>query len=183
VRLRNANVAPPQVILLMGVSGSGKTTIGQLLGKHLGFAFFDADDLHPKRNVEKMRRGIPLDDADRAPWLASVRDLIQRRLVRGEPAVVACSALKQAYRDELVGGRPDQVRVVYLKGTPELIARRLGERRGHFMSPAMLTSQLATLEEPNDACTVDVEQTPEAVVRAIAEKLGLARAGERAETG
>lgn len=146
------------VILLMGVSGSGKTTVGHLLAVRLGWEFADADDYHPAANVEKMRSGIPLTDADRAPWLETLRALIEGWIARGKNAVLACSALKRAYRENLRVG--PEVQAVYLKGTSELLRRRLHERVGHFMTERMLESQLATLEEPRDAVAVEVNCSP-----------------------
>jgi gluconokinase len=159
------------VILLMGVSGSGKTTIGSRLAHQLGWEFADADDYHPAANVNKMRNGIPLTDVDRAPWLDALRSLIADWIVREASAVLACSTLKQAYREVL---RVDQrVRVVYLKASTELIAERLLERRGHYMKKEMLESQLATLEEPEDTVTVDASRAPEEIVQEIRKHLGL----------
>ena len=159
------------VIVLMGVSGSGKTTIGSILAQQLGWIFTDADDYHPAANVEKMRNGIPLTDADRAPWLDALRSLLADWINRGTSAVLACSALKQAYREKL---RVDQqVRVVYLKASSELLAQRLLERRGHYMKKEMLESQLATLEQPEDAVSVDASRTPEEIAQEIRRHLGL----------
>src|SRR6267378_1059306 len=141
------------VVLLMGVSGAGKTTVGKLLASQLGWEFADADDYHPAANVEKMRRGIPLTDADRAPWLEGLRSVIVEWIVAGKNGVLACSALKKEYRNRLVVG--PEVRVVYLKGDQELLRERLLLRRGHYMKEAMLESQIATLEEPGDAIVVD----------------------------
>lgn len=159
------------VIVLMGVSGSGKTMIGSLLAQQLRWQFADADDYHSAANVEKMRNGIPLTDADRAPWLDALNSLIAGWINRKTSAVLACSALKQAYREKLQVDR--QVRVVYLKASPELLAQRLLERRGHYMKKEMLESQLATLEEPEDAVTVDANRTPDEIVHEIRRHLGL----------
>jgi gluconokinase len=159
------------VILLMGVTGSGKTTVGQALAESLHWRFADADDFHPPANVAKMRGGIPLDDADRAPWLAALRTEIENWLRTGTAVVLACSALKQAYRDELVVG-PD-VRVVYLRGGCELIAERFKERYGHYMNPDLLPSQFATLEEPTEAIAVDVDASVPDIVGRIRTALGL----------
>lgn len=159
------------VIVLMGVSGAGKTTVGPLLARQLGWGFADADDAHPAANVEKMGSGIPLTDADRAPWLETLGSLIADWIKSGTSAVLACSALRHAYREKL---RVDpQVRVVYLKASPELLSQRLRERRGHYMKKEMLESQLATLEEPEHALTVDASQTPDNIVREIRRRLGL----------
>ena len=154
------------VVVLMGVSGSGKTTIGKRLAAELKWRFYDADTLHSAANRDKMGRGIPLTDSDRQPWLRRVRRVIERCLATGTEAVVACSALKQSYRDIIVVDA-DRVRVVYLKGNAELIGRRIAERKGHFMPADLLPSQLAALEEPRDAIAVDVSRTPEEVVRSI----------------
>jgi gluconokinase len=160
------------IIVLMGVSGSGKTTVGRMLADHLGWEFDDGDALHPAANRDKMSRGVPLTDADRAPWLRRVRRLIESRTQRQINAIVACSALKRAYRDTIVVD-PAQVRVVYLKGSQELIARRLAARVGHFMPPSLLPSQFEALEEPSGATTVDISGTPEQTVNAIIAALGL----------
>jgi gluconokinase len=159
------------VVLLMGVSGSGKTTIGTRLAAEQGWPFADGDDYHPAANVEKMRNGVPLTDADRAPWLDSLRALIVRWIETGSSGVLACSALKQAYRERLAA-RPE-VRLLYLRASPELLRTRLHERVGHYMKEGMLESQLATLEEPGDAIVIDVSGSVEDSVRQIREKLGL----------
>jgi gluconokinase len=154
------------VVIVMGVSGSGKSTIGKMLAAALKWRFYDADTLHSAANREKMRSGIPLTDSDRLPWLRRVRRVIEKCLAAGNGAVIACSALKQSYRDMLMVDAA-QVRVVYLKGSGELIARRLAGRKGHFMPAGLLPSQLAALEEPLDATVVDVSGTPEQIVSSI----------------
>jgi gluconokinase len=154
------------VVLLMGVAGSGKTTIGRELAAELGWKFADADDFHPPANVAKMSAGIPLDDTDRAPWLAAIRLYIDARLAAGENAVVTCSALKEKHRAVLLTGTTD-VKLVYLRGSRELLWSRLSGRSGHFMKPAMLDSQLATLEEPANALTLDIAQTPARIIAGI----------------
>jgi gluconokinase len=150
----------------MGVAGSGKSTVGRLLAERLGWPFLDGDDLHPAENVEKMRRGIPLTDADRLPWLERMKELAAGCLSRGESAVLACSALKESYRRILSGGDP-RVRFVYLRADPALLASRLEKRTGHFFARTLLDSQLAALEEPAEAIVVDASQPAEAAVRAI----------------
>jgi len=146
------------IIILMGVSGAGKTTVGQLLASQLGWEFADADDYHSATNIEKMRSGISLTDADRAPWLATLRSLIAGWLTSGKNAVLACSALKRKYRENLQ--LTPQVKFVYLKGSPSLLHQRLHCRLGHFMTEQMLASQLAALEEPDHAVVVDVDASP-----------------------
>jgi len=158
------------VVIVMGVAGSGKTTIGELLARRLGATFHDADDLHSARNREKMRRGIALNDEDRRPWLESVRRLIEQHLASDDDAVVACSALKQSYRDMIVVD-PAAVRIVFLKGRQELLAQRLAHRKGHFFRNDLLRSQLDTLEEPHDAIVEDIERSPEVIVESICAKI------------
>jgi gluconokinase len=160
------------IAIVMGVTGSGKTTVGRLLAEQLGWTFADADDFHPRANVEKMERGVPLNDDDRAPWLERLRAQVMNWIANGQSAVLACSALKRNYRQELSVG--PEVRFVYLKGSPELIAKRLRLRRGHFADEKILAGQFADLEEPETAVTVDIAQTPEKIVAEIREKLGLA---------
>ena len=159
------------VIVVMGVSGSGKTTIGSLLAQQLGWELADADDYHSAANVEKMRNGMPLTDADRAPWLDTLRSMIVGWITKGHSAVLACSALKQAYREKLLVN--EQVRIVYLKLSEDVLAQRLLDRHGHYMKRQMLESQLATLEEPENAVTVAENGTPEKIVREIRRDLRL----------
>jgi gluconokinase len=163
---------PLTVVLVMGVSGAGKTTVGRRLADELGWDFFDGDDLHPAANVRKMASGVPLDDGDREPWLREIRALVDRRCERGQPAVVACSALKRRYREVLLGGTAG-VALVYLRGSREILAERLRERRGHFMPPGLLETQLDALEEPRQALTVDVSPSPAEIVRSLRTELGL----------
>jgi gluconokinase len=164
--------AKPVVIVLMGVSGSGKTTVGKLLAQALGAEFAEGDAYHPPQNVEKMRRGIPLEDADRWPWLERLNVEIDRWLAAGKTVVLACSALKQSYRDVLANGRPG-VRFVHLEGDKELLRRRLNRRQGHYMPASLLDSQLAALEPPADGVTVDVDGMPEAIAATIVRRLGM----------
>ena len=160
------------VIILIGVAGSGKTTVGRMLAARAGWEFHDADDLHPPQNREKMRRGIALTDADRLPWLRAVRDLIRRCLAEKRPAVIACSALKQSYRDLLMVDAQG-VKFAYLKGSPALIAERLARRAGHFFDRRLLQSQFDTLEEPADAIVVDIAAPPGEIADTIRSRLGL----------
>src|SRR6266436_9374230 len=134
------------VVIIFGVSGAGKTTIGQLLAQELGWRFYEADDFHSSANIEKMRRGVSLTDDDRRPWLGNLRELVERCLAAGEDAILACSALKEAYRRRLRVNA--DVKLIFLQGNYELIANQLRQRRGHFMNPALLQSQFADLEEP-----------------------------------
>jgi gluconokinase len=159
------------VIVLMGVSGSGKTTVGRLLAEQLGWKYFEADDYHSGASVEKMRSGVPLDDDDRRPWLEALRELIRDCLRRDESAVLACSALKESYREFLL--IDERVVLVYLKGHYEIIQRRLARRRGHYMNPNLLRSQFDALEEPAAAAHVDISPSPEEIVKEVRSRLGL----------
>lgn len=154
------------ILLLMGVAGSGKTTIGLQLASSLGWSFRDADDFHPAANVAKMSAGLPLTDADRAPWLAAIRTHMEACLARGENTVVTCSALKERYRTQLVTD-PARVKLVFLNGDFDLILDRLNQRKDHFMKPEMLRSQFEALEAPQDALRLDVAETPDALVGKI----------------
>jgi gluconokinase len=160
------------VIIVMGVSGVGKTTIGKALAGELGWRFLEGDDLHPAANVAKMAAGVPLTDEDRAPWLEQLRGLISQALEQGENVVLACSALRRSYRQRLAVD-PARVRWVYLTAPAEVIADRLRRRTGHFMPPSLLESQLAALEAPDDALVVDVTPGPAEVVGFIRAGLGL----------
>ncbi|QRK12119.1 gluconokinase [Archangium violaceum] len=162
------------VVIVMGVSGAGKTTVGTRLAAALGWRFLDADDFHPPGNVAKMAAGIPLTDEDRGPWLERLRELVRSALEEtGEDLVLACSALKGTYRERLTVDAARQ-RWVYLYASPELLAERLTRRSGHYMSPTLLGSQLATLEVPRDALAVDVSTAePDTVVARILRELGL----------
>ncbi len=161
-----------RVIVLMGVTGCGKSTVGQLLAERLGWIYCDADDYHPAANVEKMAQGIPLDDEDRWPWLRGLADQIGAWLATGTGAIVACSALKESYRQILVDHRT-AVRVVHLKGSRALIAARLAKRVHRYMPASLLESQFQTLEEPGDALVVDIGTTPEAIAEKIRQDLGI----------
>ena len=160
----------PQAVVVMGVSGSGKTSVGSALADALGWPFYDGDDFHPQANVEKMSRGVPLDDADRQPWLESLHSLIARHLKEGRSLVVACSALKAHYRQTLRGDL-EEVRFVYLKGDFALIHSRMEARSGHYMQPEMLRSQYRDLEPPGDALTVSVQPPVAQIVKTILKKL------------
>ncbi len=150
----------PLVLVMMGVSGSGKTTVATGVAERLGWDVLEGDKFHPKANVEKMSRGIALDDADRLPWLTAIAAAIDRELAAGRSAVVACSALKRSYRDILIGRRRN-VALIYLQGAAELIGARMAARKGHFMPPELLASQFATLEEPGpDEAPIIVPVTP-----------------------
>jgi gluconokinase len=162
------------VVIIFGVSGGGKTTLGKLLAQKMGWAFYEGDDFHPSVNVDKMRNGIPLTDNDRQSWLAKLRELVEKALAAGENAVLACSALKRKYRDGLRAGA--QVRFVFLHGDREQIAKQLRQRRGHFMDPALLDSQFADLEEPTPAehaAVIELGRNPDALVDEIRRALGL----------
>jgi gluconokinase len=164
----------PCAIVVMGVAGSGKTTIGEKLAGRLRWAYEDGDKFHPTANVEKMSAGHPLTDEDRWPWLQAIADEIDRVCRQSGHVVIACSALKRAYRDVLVHGR-DDVRIVYLDGTQQLIAGRLAARKGHFMPPTLLESQFKTLEPPGPEerpVTVSIDASVEAIVADILRRLG-----------
>jgi gluconokinase len=162
------------VIIILGVSGAGKTTVGELLARELGWRFYEADDFHSPANIEKMRRGVPLTDDDRWPWLENLRELIRRCVAAGESAVLACSALKRAYRQHL--GVSGEVKFVFLHGDYAVIAKQLRHRRGHFMNPGLLRSQFADLEEPQPeekVLTIELGPAPNELVREIKTKLHL----------
>ena len=153
------------IVVLMGVTGSGKTTVGRALAEDLGWKYLDADKFHPAANVAKMRAGVPLNDSDRQPWLEHLARTISDNLQSGDSAVLACSALKQAYRNTL--SISDEVRFVYLNGDRETIAERLRARPDHYMNPKLLDSQFETLEEPKDALEIDVRLPVNGIVRKI----------------
>ena len=152
--------------VVMGVSGCGKSSVGEALANQLGWDFYDADDFHPPENVAKMASGTPLNDSDRAPWLATLHDLISSNLTRNQPGVLACSALKERYRQQLLDGNPN-VQIVYLKGSYDLIWSRMSAREDHYMKPHMLRSQFDALEEPTDALTVDISVSVDEIVQEI----------------
>ncbi len=161
----------PKTIVVMGVSGCGKSFIGERLAQALGGTFADADDFHPIVNIEKMAKGVPLTDTDREPWLQILREQIVLHRSSPDCYILACSALKQIYRDRLQGNDgPEMFHFVYLKGSKELIRQRM-EQRDHFMPPALLDSQFSTLEEPRDAIVVDIELPPDDIVRIILNNL------------
>lgn len=159
------------IIIIMGVAGSGKTTIGSLLARELGWDFYDADDFHSETNRAKMSQGIALTDEDRASWLMSLRELVSQNIAQNTSAILACSALKNSYRNILEVN--EQVKFVYLQGTYEQIKARLNERAGHFMSARMLDSQFGTLEEPQNALNVDITNTPQEILTIIRKGLNL----------
>jgi gluconokinase len=172
----------PCALVVMGVSGSGKSTIADRLADRLNWTFEDGDRFHPASNVAKMSAGVPLTDEDRWPWLQAIADEIDRVCKAGQQAVIACSALKRAYRDILVHGRND-VRIIYLKGNQELIASRLMRRKGHFMPPGLLASQFKTLEPPDQSehpVTASIDAAVETIVDDIVRQLGLNPADNRA---
>ena len=160
------------IVVVMGVTGSGKTTAGKLLAQRLGWEFADADDFHSAANKEKMHRGIPLTDADRVPWLEAMHVWLLQGVAEKRNAVLACSALKQGYRELLLRGI--DARLVYLKGSYELIRQRLLARKGHFADEHILAAQFADLEEPTDAMVVDITPPPESIVEEICRRLNLA---------
>jgi gluconokinase len=159
------------IIVVMGVTGSGKTTIGNLLAARLAWLFADADNFHSAANKQKMHQGIPLTDADRLPWLAAIHDRIAKWVALKQNVVLACSALKQSYRQLLWNG--PEVQFVYLKGSYELIAERLRARHGHFADEHILAGQFRDLEEPSNAVAVDIGASPEKIVNEICRRLGL----------
>lgn len=154
------------IAIVMGVSGSGKTTVGKLLAESLNWDFSDADDFHPPGNIDKMSRGIPLEDADRLPWLLHLQGTIDRWLLENKNVVFACSALKASYREMLFRDK-QRMKIVYLKGDFELFAPRLKTRENHYMKVDLLSSQFATLEEPENAIIIDASQQLELMVRQI----------------
>ncbi len=178
LRAKTANAPRPLVAVIMGVSGSGKTTVGALLAGHMHWRFEDGDSLHPASNIDKMRRGAPLNDIDRWPWLHAIASVIAGWIAGGQSGVVACSALKRAYRRAILDNNPD-IHLVYLKGSRELILRRMTARHGHFMPTSLLDSQLETLEEPTpeeNPIIVSIERRPEEIVNEIAGEIAVRQA-------
>lgn len=168
-------MSQPSVLVIMGVSGSGKSTAGEKLAAEFGWPFRDADSFHPEANIAKMKAGTPLTDEDRWPWLDRIAAWIDERRVRGEHGIVTCSALKRRYRDRLLAGRPD-VRLVYLDGDADVIGRRMALRRDHFMPTSLLASQFAALEQPDEsehAVIVSVHPTPRRVAEQILAALAM----------
>jgi gluconokinase len=164
------------IVIIFGVSGAGKTTVGKLLARELGWRFIEADDFHPSGNIQKMRSGHPLTDKDRWPWLERLRQQIERSLSTGENAVLACSALKRAYRDRLRVS--NETKFVFLRGDYVLVEKQLRSRHGHFMNAKLLRSQFADLEEPKpdeDVLTIELRRKPQELVEEIKAKLHLAR--------
>jgi gluconokinase len=157
-------------VIVMGVSGSGKSSVGKLLAEQLGWEFYDADDFHPPENVARMAKGIPLSDSDRAPWLSLLNKLIGSSLKADRPGVLACSALKEGYRRQLMDGN-DGIQIVYLKGSYDLIWSRMEKRTNHYMKPHMLKSQFDTLEEPTHALTTHIAMPIDDIVQAILKQL------------
>jgi ribose 5-phosphate isomerase A len=179
-RLDSARAHPggPPILVIMGVSGTGKSTVAQELAARLGWAFEEGDQLHPEANVAKMHAGIPLTDADRQPWLERVAAWIDGQRAKKQPGIVTCSALKRAYRQIIIGDRPE-VRLVYLRGSKDVIAKHLAGRRGHFMPPSLLQSQIDTLEEPGpdeDPLTIDVGSPAGQLAGEIIQVLGTSAA-------
>ena len=159
------------VILVMGVSGSGKTTIGEMLSAQLNWPFIDGDSLHSAANIAKMAAGIPLTDDDRAPWLQSIHDVMEGWRMQHKNGIIASSALKEKYRQILLTS--PEIKLVYLRGSYDLIYSRMQHRPGHYMKPEMLQSQFAALEEPNDAVVVDISESAEQIVASIRQKLAI----------
>jgi gluconokinase len=157
------------IVLIMGPTGSGKTTIGSLLAQQLNWTFADGDSFHSAANIQKMSHGVPLDDADRDPWLKAIHDAMVRWVAEGQNAVLACSAVKRTYREKLYNG--PEVRLVYLKGSYDLISGRLASRHGHFAGESILADQFAILEEPENAIVVDVGSSPDEIVAEIRKRI------------
>ena len=166
------------IVVIMGVSGSGKSTVGRLLARRLGWKFYEGDEFHSANNIAKMSKGISLTDEDRQPWLESLRMVIEACVKDGIDAVLACSALRARYRTFLAAGTPD-IRFVYLKGDVSIIRERMSSRPTHYMKADMLDSQVASLEEPDDAVVGDIRRSPREIVSRVARELGLVTNEER----
>ncbi|GHA72218.1 gluconokinase [Cognatilysobacter bugurensis] len=164
-------MSTPRIVLVTGVSGSGKTTVGTLLAHRLGWPYFEGDDFHPKPNRERMAQGLPLEESHRAPWLAALRTCMDQVRATGGRAVFSCSALRESHREQLVG-ESDDVLLVHLTGDYRTIHGRVVQRQGHFFDPALVASQFETLEPPRDALAIDVGATPEAIVELIVQAMG-----------
>ena len=172
------------IAILMGVTGTGKSTVAKALAKRTGWEFAEGDDYHSEANVAKMRAGVPLSDADRVPWLASLHDVLAGWVTAGKSGVMTCSALKQSYRDELEAGLPaGAVCFVLLEASKKVLENRLENRRGHFMNPALLNSQLATLEVPEHAIHIQATETPDAAAAEIMEHMAETQQVEQMEAG
>jgi gluconokinase len=164
-------ISGPRFLIIMGVSGCGKTTVGRTLAERLEWDFYDGDDFHPPENVAKMAAGIALDDDDRAPWLATLHDLIASCLARHAPGILACSSLKERYRQTLLAGN-SATEIVYLRGSYDLILRRMTARYGHYMKAELLKSQFEDLEEPAEALTLDATLSVDRIVEEVIERMG-----------
>lgn len=174
--MNGAKLNPPRALIFMGVAGSGKTTVARLFAQKTGAVFHEGDDLHPPENIAKMHAGIPLTDEDRAPWLLTLRKTISDALDKNVFTVLTCSALKSKYREQLQAG-DGRVQFVHLTTPKAVLEKRLQTRRDHYMPPALLDSQLATLEPPTDALTIDGNQSPETIVTELIQVLGITRTG------
>jgi gluconokinase len=172
--VNRARIHDPLVLIFMGVAGSGKTTVAALFAKKTGAVFYEGDEFHSPKNIAKMSNGIPLTNGDREKWLQTLRKIIVRSLKAGEFTALTCSALKSKYREVLQAG-DSRVKFVHLTGPRAVIEKRLKARRGHFMPPALLESQFAILEPPADALTFSCEKTPEEIVTALIQVLGIVR--------
>jgi gluconokinase len=159
------------VLILMGTTGAGKTTVGEILSRELRWEFADADNFHSPANVEKMSKGIGLTDEDRKPWLDALRTKIAQWIADGKNGILACSALKKAYREELTVG--PEVKWIYLKGTFDEISKRVAARQGHYAKQDLVVSQFAVLEEPTEAMAVDVSRSPEEIATEVRQRLGI----------
>ncbi len=174
--MKRVLIRGPLAVVFMGVAGSGKTTVGNLFARETGAVFYEGDDFHSPPSVEKMRRGVPLTDADRAPWLAALRQIIERSLAARQLAVLTCSALKSKYRHQLQGG-DERVKFVHLTAPRPVLEQRLKARQGHFLAPSLLANQLEIFEPPAEALTFGGEQSPGEIVAELVRVLGGVEAG------